>query len=232
MVIDWGQTIFYGLAAGGFCWAVARASGPGRRLSFRLFLLIAAAAGLAGPVVLDWLADAGRKVAWLPTITGGKIFFGMWAALLILTLFESEGQPRRVPVWAGVLAAVTLALAVPPLLDRISGKYQPMSFVENINGCMKNVRSADGALTIHNTCAFEIVAGLCLPNEKNPSPCAQSRMIRPAESARFDPKGAAFSSLPSNRNGATIVACRPPHRPSRALSAIGRGYDGICLPAG
>lgn len=85
---------------------------------------------------------------------------------------------------------------------------------------------------IANICDEPIAVGLCLPGEVNPAPCAQTRTIEPGQAARFDPGEAYLSSPPGNPNGLTVVACRPPARPSRMLSTIGRGDEGVCLTPG
>ena len=105
-----------------------------------------------------------------------------------------------------------------------------MALRPDINHCTRGMTGQVQPDEVHNRCNEPIAVGLCLPGELNPAPCAQTAIIEPGQSAKFDPKGARLSSLPSNRDGLTVVACRPPARPSRMGTTVGRGYEGVCLP--
>lgn len=83
---------------------------------------------------------------------------------------------------------------------------------------------------VRNICDEAIVVGLCLPGEVNRVHCAQVAVIEPEAVAVFDPGGERVSSVPGNAGGLTVVACRPPDRPSRWGNVTGRGYRGVCLP--
>lgn len=83
---------------------------------------------------------------------------------------------------------------------------------------------------VTNICDFPITVGMCMPSELNPALCIQSKTLAPGESANFDPGDARLSSSPGNRDGLTVVACRPPHRPSRWRDIAKRSHDGVCLP--
>lgn len=219
----------FGLVAAGFFWTVKRHDGQ-RRFPFWLVAAVGVAAAYIGPPVFAVVKDTVSYVPGLPRLTETAVIFGLWVALITLTLFETKGQPRRVPIWAGVSIALVATFAVPPLLDRATGIYQHASLMPNENGCTSGMLGQSEPRQVTNICDYPITVGLCMPAEKNPAACRQTATIAPGAVANFDPGEARLSSLPSNPNGLTVVACRPPHRPSRSLSVIGRGYDGVCLP--
>lgn len=224
--------IIFGLLAAGISWKVANRPGEQRRLPFWGTIIIGVVAAYIGPPVFAMVQGAWRAVPGLPEITGGAVFLGLWVALVALMLFERKGQPRRVPIWAGIMIAVVAMLVLPPLMDRVTGAYQRMSLRSDVNACARWKIGEDTLRQATNICDHSITVGLCMPDEKNPLPCDQSSTLAPGAIAEFDSKGAPLSSLPSNPGGFTTVACRPPNRPSRTLSVIGRGYDGVCIPEG
>ena len=59
-----------------------------------------------------------------------------------------------------------------------------------------------------------------------------SRPIKDSEKADCEANGIEVFELKIAIDGLTVVACRPPGRPSRMLSTIGRQYEGVCLPPG
>ncbi|WP_306259814.1 hypothetical protein [Pararhizobium sp. IMCC21322] len=224
--------IFFGFFAAGFSWVLAKRSGERRRLPFWGSVVIGVLAAYIGPPVFGMAQDVWRTVPGLREITGGAVILGLWAWFVAITLFERKGQPRRVPIWAGVVIAMITALVLPPLMDRVTGSYQNASLRSDVNGCVRWTVD-DGTLRqATNICDYPVTVGLCMPGEKNPAPCDQSSTLTPGAMARFDSGGARQSSLPSSPDGFTMVACRPPHRPSRTLSVMGRGYGGVCLPEG
>lgn len=205
-----------------------RAAKP--RLSFLNLALIGIGAAYALTPALTALSEVWRDTPGLPVITSGQLFLAAWSSLAILLIGNSPGQPPRVPLWAGALVGIAVAGLLPPFLDRVTGSYQPASLRSDVTHCL---RGATGKVQPHevlNTCDDPITVGLCLPGEVNPAPCAQSQTLAPGQTARLDPGNARLSSLPGNPNGLTIVACRPPARPSRMTSVIGRGHEGVCLP--
>lgn len=217
----------FGLIGGLFAIIVTHGRGG---ITFRRVLLVALVSAYVLPRVFAWIQPLWRASPWLPEITGGMVFLGIWFAVAALTLFERKGQPRRVPIWAGLLFAVCMAFAVPAVMDRLTGVYQRPSLRADVNGCVRYAPGDEGELDATNLCDHEIVVGLCLPGERNPAPCAQSIALAPGQTASLDRAGARLSSLPGNPDGYTLVACRPPHRPSRMTRTTGRGYDGVCLP--
>lgn len=224
--------VVFGFIAAGLSWAVAKRSGKGWRLPFWGVIVIGV---VAAYVVLPILALAHRlwnATPGLPEFTGSAVILGLWVALVASMLFERKGQPRRIPIWGLILIAVVTTLALPPLIDRVTGAYQRTSLRPDANACTNWVLGENSLRQVTNICDYPITVGLCMPEEKNPAPCSQSSTLAPGAMAEFDPEGTPLSSLPSNLNGYTIVACRPPHRPSRTQSVIGRGYDGVCLPEG
>lgn len=223
--------ILFGLVAVGFAWPLKRPDGQ-RRVPFWALVLVGVIAAYAGPPLFELLKGALSIVPGVSRLTESAVLFGLWVALVALNLFEPKAGPRRVPIWAGISIAVVASFAVPPLLDKVSGTYQNMSLRPNVNNCTRGMRGQAAPSQVTNICDYPINVGLCLPTEENPAPCKQTATIAPGAMATFDPGEARLSSLPSNPNGLTVVACRLPFRPSRDLSAIGRGYDGVCLPEG
>ena len=195
--------------------------------------LVAIVGGAVIPTALFWSAKAWRSVPSLPSppvITSGQIFLGTWTALLLLSLTHRKGKPPALSLWTCLAAGVAVAALLPPSLDAVTGRYQPASFRDDVNHCIRWEGDTVENREAINRCAEPVTVGLCLPDEVNPSPCAQSFTLAKGERARFDPRNAGPSSLPSNANGYTVVACLPPARPSRTLSNVGRGYQGVCLP--
>lgn len=221
--------ILFGLVAVGFAWTLKRQDGQ-RRVPFWALVLVGVIAAYAGPPLFELLKGALSFVPGMSRLTESAVIFGLWVALLSLTLFEKKGGPRRVPIWVGVSIAVVAAFAVPPLLDKVTGAYQNMSLKPNVNSCTTGMLGQSEPREVTNICDHPIAVGLCLPHEENPAPCKQTIIIAPGAVANFDPGEDSLSSLPSNPSGLTVVACRPPHRPSRNLTVMGRGYGGVCLP--
>lgn len=224
--------ILFGLVAAGFSWLVINSFGETRSLPFWGVVTIAVIAAFVGPPLFAWAQNAGRTVAGIPEFTGAAIILGLWVALVALTLFERKGQPRRIPIWGVFLIVAGTALLLPPMIDRVTGAYQNTSLRADANACTRWTAGEKTQRQASNICDYPISVGLCLPGEENPDPCNQTAILAPNESASFDTAGAPLSALPSNANGYTTVACRPPHRPSRTRTVMGRGYDGVCLPQG
>ena len=221
--------ILFGLVAVGFSWRLKGSNGQ-RRLPIWMVATLGIISAYIGPPAFAVLKTALNSVPILSQITESSAIFGLWVALVSLTVFETKGQPRRVPIPIGFAIALVAAIAVPPLIDRATGTYQNLSLKPNVNFCTNGMLGQSAPRRISNICAYPITVGLCMPTEENPDPCRQTIMIAPGAVANFDPNEARLSVLPSNPNGLTVVACRPPHRPSRNLSVLGRGYDGVCLP--
>lgn len=185
---------------------------------------------LLGSPVINGVEQVARDIPVLSSITETGLFLGGWVALIALTVFERKGEPRRVPYWAGVGVGVLATVIIPPVLDMASGKYQEASLHANVNTCTSGMLGQVTPSSVTNTCDFPIVVGLCLSTEKNPAACSQTVPIAAGATASLDSTSETLSSLPSNLKGLTVVACRPPHRPSRELKVGGRGYRGVCLP--
>ena len=203
------------------------------RLSAWRLALIGIVAGYVIPWAIVLAAEAWRAVPALPplpVITFDQFFLGALVALFVLAISYRAGGRPRVPLWAGLLAGVAVAAVLPPLLYAVTGTYQRASLHPDVNHCTSGMTGEVQPRSVTNTCDEPIAVGLCLPGETNPAPCAQTVIIAPGETAAFDPGDASLSSLPSNLDGLTVVACRPPARPSRMQTTIGRGYEGVCLP--
>jgi hypothetical protein len=209
----------------------SRAGKP--RLSFITVMAIGIAGAYVIPPAAAFLGEFWHAQTWLPdlpVVTSGQIFIGAWVAFAVYFIANQKGQPRRVPVWAALAAGVAAAVLFPPFIDRVTGRYQNASLRADVNHCTRGMLGQVQPREATNICDEPITVGLCMPGETNPTPCAQTFTIAPGETARFDPGDASLSSLPSNLNGLTVVACRPPARPSRAGQVHGRGYEGVCLP--
>lgn len=205
------------------------------RLSAWKLGLIGIAAAYVIPRALALLAKVWRitpVLPSLPVITFDQVFIGALVALAALTISHRPGRRPLVPLWAGLLTGVAFAVLLPPFLYLVTGSYQRASLRADLNHCTRGMTGLSQPREVLNTCDEPIAVGLCLPGETNPSACAQTEILQPGQTARFDPGGAGLSSLPSNPNGLTVVACRPPARPSRMKTTIGRGYEGVCLPPG
>ncbi|MGI3184892.1 hypothetical protein [Nioella aestuarii] len=218
---------FFGITGAVIAFAATRSRGG---IRFWQLVLVGLASAYVLPHVFAWIQPRWRAVPWLPDITGGMVFIGGWFALFALTMFEQKGQPRRVPIWAGLLFATCMAFIVPAVVNQLTGAYQRASLRDDVNACVRYAPGEDGVLEATNLCDQEIVVGLCLPNEHNPEPCAQSVALAPDETTLLDPAGTGLSSVPGNPNGYTLVACRQPNRPSRMTRVTGRGFEGVCLP--
>ena len=218
-----------------FAVIVLRAYAGRARLSAWKLALIGIAAGYIIPHSLAYITRAWRVqpgLPELPVVTGDQLLFGAWMAIFVLAIGLRPNQPPSVPLWAGLLVGLATIIIFPPLVDRLTGSFQRASLRPDLNHCADWVMDQAQPWQVTNICDEQITVGLCLPHEENPAPCAQIHTILPGATARFDPGGAQLSWAPSNLNGSTVVACRPPARPSRMLSVMGRGYDGVCLPPG
>lgn len=196
-------------------------------------------AGIAGacatPPLIAALAAIWQAVPALPPAllpTAEKLYLGAWTAVLALAISHRTGRPPRLSLRTGLLIGLVVALLLPVVLERLTGQIQRSSLLADLNRCTRAVVGQGRPYQVSNVCDEPIAVGLCLPGEINPAPCARSRILLPGEMAQFDPGEARLSSLPSNPDGFTIVACRPPARPSRIRKNTGRGYDGVCLPPG
>lgn len=218
--------LVFGLLAAVLSRIIGKRGVSKRRLPFWATVLVTVAAAYVGPPVFAWVQTVWRASPILPDVKGGMVFIGLFA----LTMFESKDNPRRVPIWAGVLFGVVVGMGRPPLIDKASGTYQRPSFRIDVNECTRGMRGQVQPRDVTNICDFQITVGICLPGELNPAPCAQSVTLVPGEGTSFDPGDARLSSAPGNRNGLTVVAYRPPHRPSRARDIAKRNHDAVCLP--
>lgn len=226
--------LFAGILAVLFLIVLRARAGKPRRTVWQL-ALGGVVAAFAVPLAFGVVAAAWRALpatAGLPSLTAEQVYIGAWAAVALLAIGHRPDGPPRISLRAGLLTGAAVALLLPPLLDYTTGAYQPMSLRPDLNHCTSGMLGQVQPREVANTCDEPITVGLCLPDEVNPAPCAQSHTLQPGETARFDPGAARLSSLPGNPGGLTVVACRPPARPSRMLSSIGRGYDGVCLPPG
>lgn len=195
--------------------------------------------GIAAAYVIPWALALSARL-WratpvlpdLPVITFDQVFIGAWVALAVLAIGHRPGRRPLVPLWAGLLAGVAVAVLLPPFLYLVTGSYQRASLHADVNQCTRGMSGQSQPRDVVNICDEPIAVGLCLPGETNPAACAQTEILQPGQAARLDPGGAWVSSLPSNLDGLTVVACRPPARPSRMKTTMGRGYEGVCLPPG
>lgn len=201
-----------------------------RRLPIWATAVFAVMATLVAEPALDVIRRAVDTMPILSGITSGQLFIGIWAALVAFFVFEQKDKPRRVPVWAAFLIGLAAMFGLPPLLDAWTGKYQDASLLANVNQCTDGMLGQTEPRQVRNTCDHPIVVGLCLPDETNPDPCSQSFHIAAGQSVVLDAQGENLAALPSTPAGFTVVACRPPGRPSRALKVGGKGHRGICLP--
>lgn len=195
--------------------------------------------GILSAFLMPW-ALALSMSAWrsvpglpdLPVVSFDQVFIGALVALLVFASSHRPGGKLRMPLWASLLSGAVVAAVLPPLLFLVTGSYQRASLRADVNQCTRGMTGQVQPRDIENICDEPIAVGLCLPGETNPAPCAQTEILQPGEVAHFDSGDARLSSLPSNPGGLTVVACRPPARPSRMGTAIGRGYEGVCLPPG
>jgi hypothetical protein len=209
----------------------ARAGKPA--LAAWKLLLAGVTAAYAIPTAFTFLAKLMRATPGLrdlPVIAPEAMYLGAFVALIVLGLGHRPGQPPRVSLWAGLLSGLVAAVLLPPFLNLATGSYQRASLRPDVNHCTQGLLGQAQPAEVVNICDEPITVGLCLPGEVNPAPCAQSYTLEPGETAHLDPKGASLSSLPSNLDGLTVVACPPPSRPSRMGTTIGRGYEGVCIP--
>jgi len=186
--------------------------------------------GIVAAFVIPWVVAVAEPI--LPVVTFDQVFIGACVTLVLLGFGLRPSGRAPVPLWAAALTGVAFAVLLPPLLDLVTGSYQRASLREHVNHCTRGMTGEVQPREVVNTCEEPITVGLCLPGEINPLPCRQTKVLQPGQSALFDPGEARVSSLPSNPDGLTVVACRPPARPSRAKTTMGRGYEGVCLPPG
>lgn len=222
--------ILAGFPLGFLIWVMVR-----RIWGRRLFVPLALALGVGAAYVLPFVQPTIRLLwdtAGLAPLTGGAVFIGLLCGTLALS-FASHGRSN---LWGPSALSIAIgfgaAYGVPPLMDRVTGSYQAASLRADVNACTDGMRGQVQPRDITNTCDTAIVVGLCMPGEVNPTPCAQTALIAPGDTATFDPGEARLSSVPGNPSGLTVVACRPPDRPSRWGNVTGRGYRGVCLPPG
>lgn len=213
--------------------AVLRIRAGKPRPAFWMLVLFGVAAAYVIPHALRLAAEAWRNadgLPALPVVTFDQVFFGSWVLFLVLLLTNRPGKKPRLSFWTALTVAVAFALLLPPILFQTTGNYSRLSLRADVNHCTRGMTGEVQPNTVVNTCDEPIAVGLCMPGEVNPTPCAQTAILQPGQSVTFDPGDARLSSLPSNLDGLTVVACRPPARPSRTGTTIGRGYEGACLP--
>ncbi len=226
--------VFTGILTIAFVIVLRSRAGKPPLSAWRLGLIGIAAAFLI-PWTLALLAEAWRAtpaLPALPVITFDQVFIGSLVALFVLAVSHRPGRLPLVPLWAGLLTGVAFAVLLPPLLNLVTGSYQRPSLRADLNHCTRGMMGQVQPREVVNICDEPIAVGLCLPGETNPAPCAQTEILDPGQTGQFGPGEAQLSSLPSNPDGLTVVACRPPDRPSRMITTIGRGYEGVCLPPG
>jgi hypothetical protein len=221
--------LFSGILTVGFVIVLRVRAGQPPLSAWKLGLI-----GIAAALVIPWALALAAEVwrATLPdlaVVTFDQLFIGAGVALALLAILR-PGRPPLVPLWAALSTGAAFAVLLPPLLDLVTGSYQRPSLREHVNHCTSGMTGQSQPRDVANICDEPIAVGLCLSGEVNPTPCAQSEIIQPGQSARFDPGEERVSSLPSNLDGLTVVACRPPARPSRMRTTMGRGYEGVCLP--
>lgn len=215
--------------------AILRERAGKPRLKLWKLALAGIAAAYVIPLAVSALAGALRAVPGLGgrhVLTVDQVYIAAFVIILVLAFDKRPGKPPRLPLWAGLLAGIAAALLLPPLLNLATGSYQRPSLRADLNHCMQSGPEGAPLDQITNACDEPITVGLCLPGEVNPAPCAQSHVLQPGAAAHLDAQGSGPSSLPANPNGYTLVACRPPARPSRMGTTMGRGYEGVCLPPG
>jgi hypothetical protein len=202
---------------------------PPHRMPLWGSVLTGVVVAYSGPPVFAILQEAWRAIPFLPEITGGMVFIGFFV-IVALQIFESKGQPRRIPIWAAMVVAAVVALAVPQLVYMVTGSYSHAALRSDVNRCTRGMLGEEQPGNVTNACDFPIVVGLCMPDETNPVPCQQTVTLAPGAVAGFDAGDVRLSFAPGNRDGLTVIACRPPNRPSRMLSQVGRRHEGVCLP--
>ena len=213
---------------GNFLLGIFKPRSEGRRIPIWGIALIFVGSTYLGPPVFARVEELWRVIPYLPQVTFGMVFLGVFVAG-VLSVFEEKGKPRRIPVWAVVVISVVTGLGLPRLIDKVSGKYQHLSLRSDVNHCTLGMRGKVAPHQVSNVCDFPITVGLCMSSERNPAPCKQALTVPPGGRASFDP-GDETLSYAGNRSGLTFVACRPPHRPSREMNQTGKNYEGICLP--
>ncbi|GAB5449523.1 hypothetical protein [Gymnodinialimonas sp.] len=221
-------TILLGIVLG-FTFSVLARRLWGRQIFVPVALALGVGAAYALPLTGPALTRAWAATG-LPHLTGDAIFIGLWCALLVVALLPKGRLGGWGRAGVGVITLFATAYGVPLLLDRATGTYQNASLHADVNHCTDGMLGQVQPRAVTNTCDTPITVGLCLPGEVNPNPCAQSHRLAPGETTMLDPGTARLSSAPGNPGGLTVVACRPPDRPSRWGNVTGRGYRGVCLP--
>ncbi len=232
MNVGYSGNISLALVVTFVCLMVLNKRNKPKRLPILGALAILIGVAYGSQFILPPVQDALREVFFFRRITEGAVFIGLFFSCAALFIFERKDASRRVPLWAGFGVGLVAMFGLPPLLDTMTGKYQDASLRADVNACTDGMTGNSGPREVANTCDFPLVVGLCLSNEANPETCARSVTIAPGMSASIAATGEEIVSMPANLNGATIVACRPPHRPSRTKKVGGRGYRGVCLPEG
>lgn len=196
-------TVFCAIATGLLVIVLRSRAGMARLAAWKLAL-----AALAGGFVIPWtiriFAAAWRATPGLPDlpfVSFDQVFVGSLVAIFLLATGMRPGGSPRVPLWAGLTAGVVIAALLPGALFMATGSYQRSSLRPDVNRCTQGMLGQVQPREVTNTCDEPITVGLCLPGELNPAACAQTRTLRPGETALFDPGEARLSSLPSNLDG-------------------------------
>lgn len=163
---------------------------------------------------------------------GTLLFFAFWVWAFVFIIVQKRAGTKKKAVGYSLMAAVVLALLVPPLLDAATGQVQAMSLRNDLNTCASGTFGRITINEVTNTCADPIIVGVCTPDELNPETCSASQIIEPGSTVDFQAAQGELSSRPLNQNGATVVACNPSHRPSRQRDNTIKGHVGVCLPGG
>lgn len=127
------DALVFGFVSAVLCWVIGRHYGANQRMLFFGTALIAIAAAYLGPPALIWWEKVRGAIPFLPDVTGGMVFIGLFVAFVAHIIFERKDQPRRIPIWAVALIAVIAGLGFPPLIDRVTGTYQQSSFRQDVN---------------------------------------------------------------------------------------------------
>lgn len=188
--------IFTGILTVLFVVVLGVRAGKPRLAAWKLALI-----GITGafviPSALVLLAQAWRAAPMLPdlsAVTPDRLLIGTWVAVALLAISHRPGKPPRLPLWGGLLAGLAVAILFPSAIDLLTGSYQRASLRTDLNHCTSGMMGQAQPREIANTCDEPIVVGLCMPDETNPAPCAQTQTIAPGEAAQFDPGEARLSN--------------------------------------
>ena len=189
------------------------------RLPLWALALIAIAAAFVIPWALALAAEPWRAapaLPALPTVTFDQVFIGALVALAVLTVGHRPNMRPRVPLWAGLSPAWRRNRAA--AADRMDGRYQRPSLRADVNHCTRGMKGRSSRAKSPIFAMSRSRSAFACPAKPTRTLCANRD--HPARRGALRPVKPPVV-LPSNPGGLTVVACRPPDRPSRMKTTIG-----------